>query len=113
MLRIEGLTVDGLDYSPAWSEDDGDVGDWQSLLSQGIATVGSIINNREAAKASKRVVGLQGGASMSPIAWQAVPGTQTFQPPPPVRAASSQVSPNMLMLGAVVLVGGLFLLRRR
>lgn len=108
MIRVEGFAVDGYD-DDLWSEDDGDVGDWQSLLSQGIATVGTIVNNRYASKvAAKQVVGLSGGQVVSPTNWQQVPGASVFQQPAP------QPSPKgmgmMLMAAAGVAI--LFLIKR-
>lgn len=108
MIRVEGFAVDGYE-DDLWSEDDGDVGDWQSLLSQGIATVGTIVNNRYASKvAAKQVVGLQGGQVVSPTNWQQVPGATVFPSAPP---RSDQKGMGMMLMAAAG-VALLFLIKR-
>jgi len=110
MIRVEGFgggLIQGFDQDAfSWSEDDGDVGDWQSLLSQSIATAGTIYNNRLAAKAGRQIIGLQGAASVQPL--QPIPGATVFQEPAPV----TKTNWMPLVIGAVVIGAGFMLLRR-
>lgn len=110
MIRVEGFAVDGY-ADDFWTEDDGDVGDWQSLLSQGIATVGTIVNNRYAARAAaKGVIGLGGAQTVSTTAWQPVPGASVF-PPAPAPQGAGMGKMGYILLAAAGL-GVLVLLRR-
>lgn len=109
MIRVEGFgggLIQGFDQDAfTWSDDDGDVGDWQSLLSQSISTVGTIYNNRLAAKAGRQIIGLQGAASVQPL--QPIPGATVFQDPAPPKTNWMP-----LIVGAVVIGAGFMLLRR-
>lgn len=98
--------VSGYGDAYTWSEDDGDIGDWQSLLSQGIATAGTIYNNRLAAKSGRQLLGLQGSSSLAPL--QPVPGATVFQEPAP--APSIPWVP--IAIGGAILIGGFLFLRR-
>lgn len=107
MIRVDGFDfVRGYDQDAfIWSEDDGDVGDWQTLISQGITTAGTIYNNRLAAKAGRQVLGLQGPSTLGG-GLQPIPGAAITE----VRAESPKWLP--WAIGGGIILVGFFLLRR-
>jgi hypothetical protein len=107
---VDGFTIDG-DY-----DDDDDVGNWQSLLSQAIATGGALYDNRQRVKAARRAQS-SGVANVQPgtIApqWTPIPTGTVFQSPSPSQPIGTQTASRMpaWLLPVGLGVVGVFLLR--
>jgi len=116
---VDGFSINGWNINGVEDDDEAEeVGDWQSIASQLIATGGALYDNRQARKYGRGTVTVPSGATKQ-IApqWTPIPGPMQFGNTAPgsgvLTGLSGGAMPPWLLPAGLALLGGLLIMRKR